>query len=221
MTLAADITASGMAVKRVSATSTSTLLTGTGGLLAEAIPGNASRIVLQPAATGVYWNVGTASATTAPVPVGGLVIDGPAAPTLNLIQLYAAATTAVVVTFGSPSRNVSLGTADAGGALTAIAVDTGNLDYVVSASYTVTVTSTSADIPTRFSATLPAGLVRIILIPRGDIYWKINGTASATTALIGQESWLSLPVTKTLADTIEVYAAGAGVVCDLLVCTSR
>ena len=220
MTLATDITASGMAVKRDSATGTSTLQTGTGGLLAEAIPGNASRIVLQPAATGVYWNVGTASATTAPVPVGGLVIDGPAAPTLNLIQLYAAATTAVVVTFGSPSRNVSLGTADAGGALTAIAVDTGNLDYVVSASYTATITATSI-IPTAFTATLPAGLVRIILIPRGDLYWKIGGAASASTALIGQESWLSLPVTKTLADTIEVYAAGAGVVCDLLVCTSR
>lgn len=93
--------------------------------------------------------------------------------------------------------------------------------YVLSASYTVTITTTSI-IPTAFgSITLPADLVRIVLIPRGDLYWKINAAATAATALIGQGSWLSLPVTKTLADTIQVYAAGAGVACDLLVCTAR
>lgn len=94
------------------------------------------------------------------------------------------------------------------------------MDYVVSATYTATITATSI-IPTAFTATLPADLERVILIPRGDMYWNIGAAASASTALIGQSLALNMPVTKTLADTIQVYAAGAGVVCDLLVCTPR
>ena len=95
-----------------------------------------------------------------------------------------------------------------------------NSDYVVSAAYTATITATAV-IPTAFTATLPADLVRLVLIPRGDVYWKIGGAATASTALVAQASPLGLPVTKTLADTIQVYGAGAGVVCDLLVCTPR
>jgi hypothetical protein len=95
-----------------------------------------------------------------------------------------------------------------------------NLDYVVSVAYTATITAT-AIIPTAFTATLPADLVRIVLIPRGDMYWKIGGAATASTTLIGQADRLNMPVTKTLADTIQVYAAGAGVVADLFVCTPR
>ena len=95
-----------------------------------------------------------------------------------------------------------------------------NSDYVVSAAYTATITATAV-IPTAFTATLPADLVRLVLIPRGDVYWKIGGAASAATALIAQASPLGLPVTKTLADTTQVYGAGAGVVCDMLVCTPR
>lgn len=101
-----------------------------------------------------------------------------------------------------------------------IIVPLGNRDYVLSASYTATITATSI-IPTAFTATLPTGLVRIVLVPRGDVYYKIGGSATTSTSLIGQGSYLNLPVTKTLADTIQVYAAGAGAAADLLVCTPR
>ena len=94
-----------------------------------------------------------------------------------------------------------------------------NLDYVVSATYTATIGATSI-IPTAFTATLPANTVRIVLIPRGAVYYKVTGVgdASAATALVPLGG-LDMPVTKTLADTIEVFAGD--VVCDLLVCTPR
>lgn len=90
-------------------------------------------------------------------------------------------------------------------------------DYVVSAEYTATLGAT-ATIPTAFTATLPANTVRIILLPRGDVYYKIGGAASASTAKVA-EGGLNMPCTKTLADTIQVF--GSTVVCDLLVCTPR
>jgi hypothetical protein len=67
----------------------------------------------------------------------------------------------------------------------AILAAVGHGDYVVSAEYTATITATSI-IPTAFTVTLPANLVRIVLVPRGDVYWKIGGAASAATALVGQ-----------------------------------
>ena len=92
-----------------------------------------------------------------------------------------------------------------------------NLDYVVSAVYTATIGATGT-IPTAFTATLPANTVRIVLIPRGAVYYKVNGAASAATALVPLGG-LDMPVTKTLADTIQIYAGT--IVCDLLVCTPR
>ena len=92
-----------------------------------------------------------------------------------------------------------------------------NLDYVVSAVYTATIGATGT-IPTAFTATLPANTVRIVLIPRGAVYYKVNGAASAATALVPL-CGLDMPVTKTLADTIQIYAGT--IVCDLLVCTPR
>jgi hypothetical protein len=90
-------------------------------------------------------------------------------------------------------------------------------DYVVVAEYTATIGATSI-IPTAFTATLPAGLVRIILIPRGDVYYKIGGAASASTAKV-PAGGLNLPMTKTVADTVQVFASSVG--CDLLVCVKR
>ena len=93
-----------------------------------------------------------------------------------------------------------------------------NLGYVVSADYTATVSDTS-DISAVFTATMPTNLIRVIMIPQGDMYYKIGGVASDTTAKLTSTLALNMPTTKTLADTIQVYAAG--VVCDLLVCTPR
>jgi len=99
-----------------------------------------------------------------------------------------------------------------------VAVQNG-CDYVVSAAYTATITATAV-LLTAFTATLPTRTVRVVLIPRGDVYYEIGGAASASTAKL-PAAGISMPVTKTLADTIQVYAAGDGVVCDLLVCTPR
>lgn len=100
------------------------------------------------------------------------------------------------------------------------------LGYVVSAHYTATITASAlltdaAGAGGGFGVTFATDTQRIVLIPRGDMYWKIAGAASAATARIGQGLALNMPLTKALADTIYVYAAGGGVVCDLLVCTPR
>ena len=97
-----------------------------------------------------------------------------------------------------------------------------NLDYVVSARYTATITASALlTAAGGFTAVFAANTVRIILIPRGDMYWNIGAAADNTKSLIGQGTPLNMPITKTVADTVYVYAAGAGVVCDLLVCTPR
>lgn len=90
-------------------------------------------------------------------------------------------------------------------------------DDVVSAVYTATIGGSSI-IPTAFTATIPTNVSRIVLIPRGAVYYKVGGTASGATALLPLGG-LSMPVTKAFADSIRVFAAS--VKCDLLVCTQR
>jgi len=125
----------------------------------------------------------------------------------------------------STSNRVNLG-GDALEALQAVqaaaeAVQVGT-DYVVSARYTATITASALlTAAGGFTAVFAANTVRIILIPRGDMYWNIGAAADNTKSLIGQGTPLNMPITKTVADTVYVYAAGAGVVCDLLVCTPR
>jgi len=127
-----------------------------------------------------------------------------------------AALTVVCVTGGTASMDIESGEVLQG---STISGPINNLDYVLSAEYTATITATSI-IPTAFTATLPANTVRIVLIPRGDMYWNV-GAATASTALIGQGFALNMPVTKAVADTIQVYAAGAGFAVDLLVYVPR
>ena len=127
-----------------------------------------------------------------------------------------AALTVVCVTGGTASMDIESGEVVQG---STISGPINNLDYVLSAEYTATITATSI-IPTAFTATLPANTVRIVLIPRGAVYYAVGGAASASSLLLPLGG-LNMPVTKILADTIQVYAAGGGVVCDLLVCTSR
>ena len=91
------------------------------------------------------------------------------------------------------------------------------VDYVLSATATATIGAT-AIIPTAFSVTLGATLMRIALVPRGDVYYAIGGAASTGTAKLPSDG-LVIPVTKTVADTIQVFASS--VVCDLLVFVPR
>jgi len=83
----------------------------------------------------------------------------------------------------------------------------GKMDYALSVSYPVALGAT-ATIPTLISATLPSNLVRIAILPHvantGTIYYAIGGAASVATSQIpaGGEN---IPVTKTVADTIQLY----------------
>jgi hypothetical protein len=97
------------------------------------------------------------------------------------------------------------------------AVAAKNEDYATTAGYTATI-GASSTIATAFTASLPANLVRIVLIPRGDVYYKFNGTASAATAKL-PAGGLNMPIKFSDANTLEVFASS--VVCDLLVCTPR
>ena len=76
----------------------------------------------------------------------------------------------------------------------------------------------SAVLPTAFGVTLPADLARLVLVPRGDVYWAKGGAASASTAKV-PTGGINLPVTKAVADTIQVFAAG--VACDLMAFVPR
>ena len=80
---------------------------------------------------------------------------------------------------------------------------------------TVTIPAASATLPsaTMFNITLPSDTMRIALIPTGTIYWNL-GTASAATALI-PSSGIEFPVTKTTADTIQLFAAN--IQCDIVI----
>ena len=95
-----------------------------------------------------------------------------------------------------------------------------NRDYVVSAVLIATLEATSRELShvAAFDTTLPANLVRIVVLPRGAVYYNIGGVASAAHALVPLGG-LNLPVTKTVADTIQFYAAG--IKCDMLVCIPR
>lgn len=100
------------------------------------------------------------------------------------------------------------------------------MDYVLTARYTATITSSAlltdaAGAGGGFGAVFAADTVRIVLIPRGDLYWNIGAAATANTSLVGQGFALNTPITKAIADTIQVYAAGAGFKVDLLVYTPR
>ena len=148
---------------------------------------------------------GGATINVTPFASGG-VLDGLAGPAENLGNVGIVNTSEAAI---NPSTEDTL---------TTLATATGNLDYVVSAAYTASITA-SAVIPTAFTASLPANTVRIILIPRGDLYYKIGDTASAATQKLTSTLALNIPATKTLADTIQVFADT--VVCDLLVCTPR
>ena len=92
-----------------------------------------------------------------------------------------------------------------------------NLDDVLTAVYTAEIGASSV-IPTAFSCTLPTDLTRIVLVPRGDVYWKIGAAASADTLLL-PAGGIDLRITKTIADTIQVYADTVD--CDLLVYQPR
>lgn len=96
-------------------------------------------------------------------------------------------------------------------------------DYVVSDGVPNVTITASAVIPTAFSKTLPAGLLRIAIIPRpgaATVYYNFGAAATANTFAVPAIG-LSIPVTKAVADLMQVYAAGGGVVCDLLICTAR
>lgn len=161
--------------------------------------------------------------------------DSPILPALTPSEVALLAKLPSVGTAGTASANVLSVQGVGGGTVlpvsgtvtaTGAALETGGQlellrdaeDYVVSAAYTATLGATAV-IPTAFTAVLPAGLVRIVLIPRGDIYYAIGAAASASTQKIPGNTAFSLPFTKTVADTIQVYAGS--VVCDLLVCTPR
>lgn len=98
-----------------------------------------------------------------------------------------------------------------------IAAAVQNDDDVVSAVYTATIGGSSI-IPTAFTATLGEATTRIVLIPRGAVYYKVGGAASAATALVPLGG-LNMPVTKALADTIRIFADT--IVCDMLVLEPR
>jgi len=90
-----------------------------------------------------------------------------------------------------------------------------SLDLALLATATI---GASAVLPTAFGVTLPAGLARLVLVPRGDVYWAKGGAASPSTAKV-PAGGINLPVTKAVADTIQVYAAS--VACDLLAFVPR
>lgn len=76
----------------------------------------------------------------------------------------------------------------------------------------------SDDLATAFNVTLPADLTRLVLVPRGDVFWNLGTEASALTARI-PAGGISLPVTVDIAALIEIFADD--VVCDLMAFVPR
>jgi hypothetical protein len=95
-------------------------------------------------------------------------------------------------------------------------VTTNTNQLKLSAIAKTTITTTSTIIPTIFSIILPTNLVKLVLIPRGNIYINI-GTAGTDTQLI--TTTIVLDVNKTIADTIELYAND--IICDILIFIPR
>jgi len=159
MTIATDIAAYHVATKRVQVTSTSKALFGASGLLAEANPGNVRQIALIPAAAGVYYNFGTASAATGVIPAGGIVLNvSSAGVQCNALELYAAASTYVAVTIFEYG-----GTCQAlGGGLTVLEANIGNVGLLNAAETEIDPSEAQAT-NTAFAAAdmvTPAGAVR-------------------------------------------------------------
>ena len=109
MTIATDWAAYYMAQKALTVTSTSTVITGTAGLAGEDIPSDVNHITIQPSGGKVYWNLGTASTSTALIPSDGIVINAPSAPALRGVELYSPTGATALVTFGGPGGKVVLG----------------------------------------------------------------------------------------------------------------
>ena len=89
--------------------------------------------------------------------------------------------------------------------------------YVATADYTAAIGATSI-LPTAFTATLPADLCAIALIPQGDVYIKFAGAASANTTLV-PSGGIVIPCTKAVADLIQIFAGA--VRCSLIVLDRR
>ena len=69
----------------------------------------------------------------------------------------------------------------------------------------------SATLASLLATALAAGVTRIMIVPESasaDIRMAIGGAASAATAKV-PASGVSIPITKTLADTIRLYSSGA------------
>ena len=159
MTIATDFAAYHSATKRVQATSTSTLLFGTTGLLAEALPDNVRQIALIPAAGGVYYNWGTASAATGAIPAGGIVLDVASdGVQAAILHLYAATSTYVAVSLFEHSGSVVA----IGGGLTVLEANLGNVGLLNAAETEIDPSEAQAT-NTAFTAAdmvTPAGAVR-------------------------------------------------------------
>jgi hypothetical protein len=102
-------------------------------------------------------------------------------------------------------------------ALKELAVRTDELDLSAIAHATI---GASSVIPTAFTIVLPSDTAKITIIPRGTIYWNIGAAATVSTAKIPSGGF-SLNINKTIADTIRLYAVGAGEECDILVFVPR
>ena len=104
---------------------------------------------------------------------------------------------------------------DSPGVASAAAISTAvkNADYVLVATYTAAIGATSV-LPTAFTATLPANVVAIMLIPQGDVYCQSGGAASVNTVPVPLGGIL-IRGTKTVLDLVQVFAAS--VRCSMLV----
>lgn len=111
---------------------------------------------------------------------------------------------------------------ETGGNLAAIAGDVSNADYVVSVAKKIVCNGTTAVLPTAMGVTLPADLLRLIFIPgkdnAGPVCMEIGGAAVlATSPEVGT---VSVPIAKTVADTIQVIGANADTL-TVLTCIAR
>lgn len=81
-----------------------------------------------------------------------------------------------------------------------------DLNYVISSCATKTV-SDSNTLPIWFGTTLPADLSAVGIHPQGDVYINIGAAATASTWKLSGGGYYRLPMTKTVADTVRIYAA--------------
>ncbi len=99
-------------------------------------------------------------------------------------------------------------------------------DYVMTAAYRISVTSPSSTLISLAGiAGFPTDLVRVLIIKEADendyIHFEIGGVASTSTPQ-WPSGGLSIPLTATVADTIQVIRSGAADVhATLIVMTPR